>query len=1320
MNVVASEEQIEALRRQFENEMQDIASSQDAEETQRHDGDTNPGPRPGLIEFQLWEAIGDMGVEAWAKQTEEALLQLLRWPNGRPGEFNPCINESLVDVWEDTEYANKVPPEGDAENTPTKLFWHQLVGITALVNMMWTVDERPDGVEGAILADEVGLGKSAQIMGMLAFIMAARRMQLAGKEPPPVIKDLPFFCGRKEVLNKPHLLIVPNTLLGQWRQELKKWFRPHTIDILVLPSTERGWEDWYKTKLDASRQDPCNIVIVGTHSNISLLGHKNLRVTKRGKMPAGELRPEKANNLGYDPLWKREFCSVTVDEAHNFRTCNVAFHSLQRITSVAAVRLLVTATPLYQSPGDLMNLGRLARIHRFLGSKSDAEEAQAKRDIARLRRKVIQDNPDALMDFNSRALHGDNSENPMESVYARTNEWVRHIHACFSGRVIRRSGESTVYTDPPETPPKKLLNDLPPYQLIEVGVTLAEAEQEEMDNQVNKWTKSAKRTGAVDVTDGGAFLLNYRLALAYPESLRHKDKEPSQPSHPSQRYAPFQSMQEWETFRGAKLQAAIDICKHMLSGDDRPPPTIDENNNLHLPELPPLLDGQVRTFKRKILIFHEFPMMEDMVKSVFKLYGIRVEAINGKMKLDQRQKIIHEFIYGDNIRVLLLSQIGVSGLNLMCATVVIIVTITWSGVEEGQMIGRAYRNGQEEVVFVFRIIAQNTIDVLMAQRAGAKAEQLETFFSKKESNNIINRKAYQFLYNCAAPGDHIATAEDEDEQDEEDDDEENEDAGNQSKRGKGKGKATAKTTRTKAKGNGKRTVAAVAEGSADETETPAPKKSKSKSRAKKQDVAAADGGEGAQTRKRKRVEATKETEDGEDGDGKGKGKGKGRAKGDKSQPKRTVKSKEMIESEDEDEDEDEDSPPVKKARRGDVVLVSDSERENTPGPSKTGPTPSPEKNGRGLVKGMRGKKGSGSIPKPRPVKSTPPEPTKATTSTTLNTDVDAPAEPDATDSSPAIPPTSSTELAPAEPPVDTKSPATAPTDTASTDSPQCDPPANAPATSTPAPEPLNANENPAPAPVARTQPATRVEPAQAAPMEERPDRAPAAGDDDRTPTSSRLIPDVETMGTDVTASISSSAQSGSDHVDELMSNISMTATQGSVYDRRANDGNMLDLGPSLDGLDDVDDPIEEIGFSSAVEPSSQIVDANQESEEDGEYDDDDGIPDARTTGNSSSSQRSATLPIEQPVRRELRNRGELNRNERDSTQTKSKNGVETSEAPSHGAKMESAKGARKSQSKLTKPPSQGAVEYTEAPNGFTKINTSTAKRGTNKGYFVKQ
>ncbi|PBK81529.1 P-loop containing nucleoside triphosphate hydrolase protein [Armillaria gallica] len=1278
MNVVATEEEIEALRIEFLDEMKHIASIREEEETHRHDGETNPGRRPGLVEFDEWESIGDMGVEAWAKKTEEALKELLRWPEGRPVEFNPFINETLVDLWANPEYAKKIPPEGDVDNKPTTLFWHQHVGIVALINMIWTAQEQPNGVEGAILADEVGLGKSAQIMGLLAFIMAARRAQLAGKEPPPVIANLPFFCGRKEILNAPHLLIVPNTLLGQWVSELKRWFRPHTVDILVVPTMERGWEDWYKTKLDASKQDPCNIVIVGTHSNISQLGHKNLRVTKSKKIPAGELRPEKPNSFGYLPLWKREFCSATVDEAHNFRTNNVSFHSLQHIMNVAWVKLLVTATPLYQSPCDLINLGRLARISRFLGSKADADEQAAKREIARLRREVLKDNPDALIDYNNRALHGDNTKNPFEAVYARTNQWVRDIQAAFSGRVIRRSGESIVYTDPPQDPPKKLMNDLPPYELIEVGVTLNEAEQEEMDKQVTNWTKSAKRTGAVDVADSGAFLLNYRLALAYPESLRRKDTEEPK----SARYAPFKNMEEWDAYRGAKLQAAVDICLHMLSGDDRPPPVVDPDTaHVIFPELPPLPDGETRTFKRKIIIFHEFPMMDEMVKSVFALFGIRVEAVNGKMKLDARQKIIDEFIHGDDIRVLLLSQVGVSGLNLMRATVVIILTIGWSGVEQGQMIGRAHRNGQREIVFVFRIIAQNTIDVLMAQRAGAKADQLEKFFTKKESNNVMNRKAYEFLYNCAAPGEHLPDEDDEDSEEDEDSDADDGKQLSREKKGKSKAKAI---TAPKAKGkkptaSKKRTAtdAAEAAGEEDATETPAPKKSKRVyGRKQGKDTSAADGADpdaevaGSSKRKRKEPVAQKG------------GKGSRNLK-------KNAKSKEIVEIESEDEVDDpedggskEDPRPRKRARRESDAATSlpDDEEESRDGARKT-------RSG-GVLKGMKGKVDSTSKdrrPKPRPVanpKSTAAPTTSSSSQPTTTPTPPVPPQPTPTPTPPA-PPQPPASTAPSVP----SQPTTAPTTSVPPSSTPRSPTAR-PATPV-APVPNIAGPSTS-TPTATTQ-STETPVVQQSSME------PLAGSGNAPLLLSAaavgpVLPHIATMGPDIlSGSTTSGSQSWSEGLDELLSVASVAATQGSAA---GSDAAMLFDDP----IDTFEDDVDIIPKSPIVEPS----DADDES---------------AASGNAGSSQQQDDMNV--VPRRDffLGKRGERNRNKHDSKDRKSlmnrRDDVGTSTSNQRGRP----KGHILGQKTDSIPQ---AAKYKRHSDGFVAVDMSSAVKSAYTGYQVKK
>jgi len=65
----------------------------------------------------------------------------------------------------------------DAETTKTletvdlRLEWVQLAGIHAMVKKTWDIAERTEGRgRGVLLADEVGVGKTAQAMGFIAFI----------------------------------------------------------------------------------------------------------------------------------------------------------------------------------------------------------------------------------------------------------------------------------------------------------------------------------------------------------------------------------------------------------------------------------------------------------------------------------------------------------------------------------------------------------------------------------------------------------------------------------------------------------------------------------------------------------------------------------------------------------------------------------------------------------------------------------------------------------------------------------------------------------------------------------------------------------------------------------------------------------------------------------------------------------------------------------------------------------------------------------------------------------------------------------------------
>jgi SNF2 family DNA or RNA helicase len=59
-------------------------------------------------------------------------------------------------------------------------------------------------------------------------------------------EDKPFFMGTSGVPNAPHAIIVPNTLINQWRRELKCFFKPHAIDIFVLPTARAALKDYFE------------------------------------------------------------------------------------------------------------------------------------------------------------------------------------------------------------------------------------------------------------------------------------------------------------------------------------------------------------------------------------------------------------------------------------------------------------------------------------------------------------------------------------------------------------------------------------------------------------------------------------------------------------------------------------------------------------------------------------------------------------------------------------------------------------------------------------------------------------------------------------------------------------------------------------------------------------------------------------------------------------------------------------------------------------------------------------------------------------------
>lgn len=90
----------------------------------------------------------------------------------------------------------------------------------------------------------------------------------------------------------------------------------------------------------------------------------------------------------------------------------------------------------------------------------------------------------------------------------------------------------------------------------------------------------------------------------------------------------------------------------------------------------------------------------------------------GQQSIDKRSSVIKEFNEKPEIRILLASlKTGGTGLNLTCASRVMLVDLWWNSSVEQQAFARTYRRGQEKETRMTRLIAAESVDSKSSPRA---------------------------------------------------------------------------------------------------------------------------------------------------------------------------------------------------------------------------------------------------------------------------------------------------------------------------------------------------------------------------------------------------------------------------------------------------------------------------------------------------------------------------------------------------------------------------------------------------------------------------
>jgi non-specific serine/threonine protein kinase len=111
----------------------------------------------------------------------------------------------------------------------------------------------------------------------------------------------------------------------------------------------------------------------------------------------------------------------------------------------------------------------------------------------------------------------------------------------------------------------------------------------------------------------------------------------------------------------------------------------------------------------KVLVFSSFVKMLTLVKEEFDKKRINYSYLDGKTK--DREKIVSKFQNSEEAGVFLISiKAGGLGLNLTSADYVFIIDPWWNPAVEMQAMDRAHRIGQENKVFVYKMIAEESIE----------------------------------------------------------------------------------------------------------------------------------------------------------------------------------------------------------------------------------------------------------------------------------------------------------------------------------------------------------------------------------------------------------------------------------------------------------------------------------------------------------------------------------------------------------------------------------------------------------------------------------
>jgi TATA-binding protein-associated factor len=460
----------------------------------------------------------------------------------------------------------------------------------------------------------------------------------------------------------PSLIVCPPTLVEHWLYEIEK-FVPSETRTNLNPIAYGG--------NSSDRTSIKNRLSIPHISQGSKRGYINLIVTSYDVL---------RNDIDFFKTIEWNYC--VLDEGHIIKNGKTKLSKAVRLLT-ARHRLILSGTPIQNNVTELWSLFDFL-MPGFLGSERHFNSRYAKPILQSREHKC------SPRDLEAGAL-------AMESLHRQVLPFI-----------LRRLKDD-------------VLDDLPPKIMQDYYCELSPLQsklyedftQGKLCNEVTKKSIDQLSSNSADVDLKNLSRSHVFQALQYLKSVCNHPKLVLTPKHSQYNQIKKYLESEKNTLDDINHSSKLRALKQLLI--DCGIGCSEEAQQTSLPQQnATALELESVVNQHRALIFCQLRSMIEIIENdLFKkhLPGITYLKLDGSVPTNQRQSIVSRFNNDPSIDVLLLTtQIGGLGLNLIGADTVIFVEHDWNPTRDLQAMDRAHRIGQKKVVNIYRLITKDTLE----------------------------------------------------------------------------------------------------------------------------------------------------------------------------------------------------------------------------------------------------------------------------------------------------------------------------------------------------------------------------------------------------------------------------------------------------------------------------------------------------------------------------------------------------------------------------------------------------------------------------------